>query len=180
MAKKTGEPSREITERLQPAGSPRRGSYHLSAATAEPLRRKLRGRWMVVEHTLGGESYLARFVARSLKGLELLRAEYRAEYDFKDALCLKRVEISGALGEGEEETSYRYRLSVALSWDLDGNGSLTIRPELGYQSTEIGGEAAAVKELDDAGEDVLVAFRFEGSSLLLEEGDDRKVLERMP
>ncbi|HCM25414.1 MAG TPA: hypothetical protein DIC34_02505, partial [Treponema sp.] len=122
MAKRTGVTSSEITERIKSAGSAERGSYNLSAATAEPLRRKLRGRWTVASHEVAGEAYLGRFIARSLKGLLLRQGAYRAEYEFKDRLCLKRVEISGILGEGEESAVYRYRLGVALSWDLAGPG----------------------------------------------------------
>lgn len=179
MAKSSKEASGEISERLKSKGGAVRSSYHLSAATAEPLRRKLKGRWKVTQHDAGGESFLGRFISRSLKGLELHDSRYQAEYEFKDRICLKRVEISGTVGEGDDAASYRFRLRVALSWDLDSPGFLSIRPELGYQFTEIGGEAAVVKELDDAGEDVLVAFRLDGTDLVLEEGDDCKLLERI-
>jgi hypothetical protein len=43
----------------------------------------------------------------------------------------------------------------------------------------LGGEPAAVKDLDEPPEPVIVAFRFEGDSLILEEGDDYKRLERV-
>lgn len=159
------------------------GGYHVSSATAEPLRRKLRGRWSVKEHTVGEEPFLARFGSRLARGFDLEMPEYRADYEFKDGLCLKRVEIVGVARNEEGEADYRYRMNLALSWDLEAPGRLAIRPELGYQCTEIGGEGAVVKDLDDARDaagPVSVAFRFEGDSLVLEEGEDRKVLSRRP
>lgn len=152
-----------------------RGGYSLSAAAAVPLKRKLRGRWAVVEHRVGEDPYLARFAARALRGAELEDAEYRAEYEFREALCIKRVEIVGTAGEAE----YRYRLRVASTWDLDGPERLSIAPEMGYQCTELGGEPAAVKDLEEVPEPVSVAFRFDGDALVLEEGDDFKRLERL-
>lgn len=157
-----------------------RGGYNLSSASAEPLKRRLRGRWAVAEHSIAGESYLSRFIARSLRGAELADAEYLAEYEFRDGICLKRVEIRGDLAAGEESAEYRYRLRVASTWELDGPGCLSIRAEQGYQCTELGGETAAVKDLDDPPEPVAVSFRFDGDSLLFEEGDDFKRLERLP
>ena len=161
-------------------GGSTRGGYTLSTAASDPLKRRLRGRWEVREHSLAGEPYLTRFVARSLKGAELANAEYRAEYEFRETICLKRVEILGAIPAGDESAEYRYRLRVASSWDLDGPSSLAIRPELGYQCTELGGETAAVKDLDEPPEPVSVSFRFDADTLVLEEGDDFKRLERMP
>lgn len=156
-----------------------RGGYNLSTATADPLKRRLRGRWAVSEHVLSGEEYLSRFIARTLRGVELSDAEYRAEYEFRDAVCLKRVEILGAIPAGEGSAEYRYRLRVASTWDFDGPENLAIRPELGYQCTELDGEPAAVKDLDDAPESVSVGFRFDGDDLVLEEGDDFKRLVRI-
>jgi len=156
-----------------------RGGYTLSAATAEPLKRRLRGLWEVREHTLGGDNYLSRFVARSLKGVRMANAEYRAEYEFRESICLKRVEILGSIPAGTEDAEYRYRLRVASTWDLDGPGLLAIRAELGYQCTELGGTTAIVKDLDDPPAPVSVSFRFDGDTLVLEEGDDIKRLERV-
>ncbi len=156
-----------------------RGGYSLSSAAADPLKRKLRGRWAVVEHVLAGDSWLSKFLSRSLRGVELTGAEYRAEYEFRDGICLKRVEIQGTLPAGDQSAEYRYRLRVASSWDLDGPEFLAIRPELGYQCTELGGEPAAVKDLDDPPDPVSVSFRFDGEALLLEEGDDFKRLVRI-
>lgn len=155
------------------------GGYSLSAATADPLKRRLRGLWEVREHTLGGESYLSRFVSRSLKGVEPLQAEYRGEYEFREAICLKRVEIRALIPTESEAAEYRYRLRLASSWDLDGPGGIAIRPELGYQCTELGGTTAAVKDLDEPPDPVSVSFRFDGDALVLQEGDDYKRLERV-
>ena len=160
-------------------GASSRGGYSLSSATAVPLKRRLRGRWAVSEHRLGDEPYLARFALRALKGVELAEPEYRAEYEFREALCIKRVEIVGSVQGADASAEYRYRLRVASSWDLDGPEHLSIRPELGYQSTELDGETAAVKDLDEAPDPVSVSFRFDGDSLVLEEGEDFKRLERL-
>lgn len=157
----------------------RRGGYTLSTATADPLRRKLRGRWRVLDHHLAGEPYLARFASRALKGSQLSEARYDAEYEFRDGICLKRVEISGSVVAGADATEYRYRLRLASTWDFDGPSSLAILPELGYQCTELGGATAAFKDLDEPPDPVSVAFRFEGDALVLEEGDDYKLLERV-
>jgi len=157
----------------------RRGGYTLSTAAADPLRRKLRGRWRVADHRLDGEPYLGRFAARALKGTLLADAGYEAEYEFRDGVCLKRVEISGTVAAGDGPASYRYRLRLASTWDFDGPAALAIRPELGYQCTELGGRTAAFKDLDEPPDPVVVAFRFEGDSLVLEEGEDVKVLERV-
>jgi hypothetical protein len=157
----------------------RRGGYFLSSAAADPLKRRLRGKWRVRDHFQAGEPYLERFAARALKGVRIDGASYLAEYEFREGICLKRVEINGAVAAGDSAAEYRYRLRVASSWDLDGAAALAIRPELGYQCTELGGETAAVKDLDDPVDPVSVSFRFEGDALVLEEGDDVKRLERV-
>ncbi len=164
--------------RVSADGGARRAPYSLSAAAADPLRRRLRGSWTVVEHTVAGEPFLDRYAARALKGGTLAGGEYRSEYEFRDGLCLKLVEIVGVLATEDAEAEYGYRLRVVSSWDLDGADCLAVAPVLGYQMTSLGGQMAAVKELDEAGEAVYVSFRFDGEALVLEEGEDFKRLER--
>jgi len=176
-------------------------SYSLSSAAAVQIRRKLLGRWAVTEHRLGDDSYLERFVSRSLRDPALDQAEYRADYEFKEHSCLKHVEIRGSVlvqadqdpadqDQADQESAdqdpadpgtevYRYVLAMASAWDLDAPGVLVIVPELGYQRTELGGSILGFKELEGNSAPVSVSFRFEGESLILEEGDDFKRLERM-
>jgi hypothetical protein len=181
MAKRSEK--RDVRERItQKLGDSAQGpgaGYSVSTAVSEPLKRKLRGRWMIREHLVGEEEYLARFVSRALRGMEIEGGEYTAEYEFRESICLKRVEIRATILGEEANSEYYYRLRVASIWDLEGAGFLSIRPEMGYQCTELGGEPAAVKDLDEPPEPVIVAFRFEGDSLVLEEGDDYKRLERI-
>lgn len=161
-------------------GRSSRAPYNLSSAAAAPILRKLRGTWRVVEHTVGGEPYLLRHSARVLRGATLEEASYLGEYEFREGLCLKLLEIRGILAGEGGGTEYLYRLRVASTWDLDGVDSLAITPELGYQYTSLGGAPAALKELDDPRDLVYVTFRFEGSALVIEEGEDCKRLERLP
>jgi len=168
-----------ITKRLGESTQGPGAGYSVSSAVSEPLKRKLRGRWMVREHLVGEEEYLARFVSRALRGMEIEGGEYAAEYEFREGICLKRVVIRATILSEETSSEYCYRLRVASVWDLEGTGFLSIRPELGYQCTELDGEPTAVKDLDEPPEPVIVAFRFEGDSLVLEEGDDYKRLERL-
>ncbi len=157
----------------------RRGSYSLSSAAAVQLKRKLIGVWTVVEHRIGDAAYVDLFVSRTLKDVNLENALYEAVYEFKDSLCIKRVSISGTVATEEGPESYVYRLSMASAWDLEGADQLGIRPELGYQATEFGGRIGAFKELDSQPSTVVTGFRFEGKILILEEGDDKKRLERI-
>ena len=168
-----------VTKKLSGNAQGPGAGYRVSSAASEPLKRRLRGRWMVCEHLVGGEGYLARFVSRALRGMEIEGEEYTAEYEFRESVCLKRVGIRATILSEDAGSEYYYRLRVASAWDLEGAGSLSIRPEMGYQCTELGGEPAAVKDLDEPPEPVIVAFRFEGDSLILEEGDDYKRLERV-
>ncbi len=87
-----------------------------------------------------------------------------------------------------DTTEARKRLdSLVADHRLDGEPylarfaarALAIRPELGYQCTELGGQTAAFKDLDEPPDPVVVAFRFDGDSLVLEEGEGVKVLERV-
>jgi len=167
--------TKKLGENTQGPGA----GYSVSSAVSDPLKRKLRGRWMVIEHLVGEEEYLARFVSRALRDMEIEGEEYTAEYEFREFICLKRVGIQATILGEAGSTEYFYRLRVASVWDLEGSGFLSIRPEMGYQCTELAGETAAVKDLDEPPEPVIVAFRFEGDSLILEEGDDYKRLERI-
>ena len=155
-------------------------SYSLSSAAVSQIRRRLWGSWLVTEHTLGGEPYAEKFVGRILGDLAVEDPRYSAEYRFKEHLCLKVVEISGMAAGDEGPQAYRYRLCMASTWDLDGPGLLRIRPELGYQCTELDGSLVAFKELEAQDAVVLTGFRFESEVRVLEEGEDMKRLERMP
>ncbi len=162
-----------------PSGGESLVEYHLSSQVADPLRRRIRGNWSVVEHRLGDQAFLDRFAERALKGLPLLEPEYRAEYVFKDGICLKRVEITGTVDLEEGSSPYAYRMRVASSWDLDGPDRLRISVEQGYQYTSLGGLPAAVLDLDEPPAPSAVSFHFEGAVLVLEEGEDIKRLERL-
>ncbi|GAB1483916.1 hypothetical protein MASR2M78_27330 [Treponema sp.] len=158
--------------------SPKR-HYSMTAATAEGLHKKLKGRWTLIDHLVDEEPFIERFAARALKNATLEDAVYSSEYEFKAGLCLKHIKISGIVRNEDGLLDYQYSLRLALSWDFDAPGLIRFLPELGYQCTELGGEPVAVKELDSQEEPTLTAFRFEGSMLVLEEGSDIKRLERL-
>ena len=155
------------------------GGYYLSAATAAPLRRSLKGPWAVVSHEVSGEPYVDRLAVRGYRGYGLKDLEYRAEYHFRDGVCVKRVDIDGLAELPEGGVPYACRQRMALSWDVDGPEHLRVRPELGYQSSCLGGETASLKELEDAGSELVIRFSLEGDELVLDEGDDRKRLRRL-
>ncbi len=181
MARKTS----EALEREHIAASiardlpPDSGGYSLSSATAVPLKRSLRGVWGVVSHDVGGEPFIDRIATRSLKGIELQDIEYRAEYDFKESICVKRVDIDGLADLPEGSATYRFRQRLALSWDLEGPERLRVRPELAYQYTTLDEVPAPVKEMETTGDDLIIVFHLEGDELVLEEGDDCKRLRRL-
>jgi hypothetical protein len=180
MAKKNSEAmereriAASIARDLPPDG----GGYSLSSATARPLQRAIQGSWAVCQHDLAGEPFLDRFIARTLKGVCLLDARYQAEYEFKEAICIKRVEISGSADLPDGAVPYLYRQRVALSWELEGPERLRVRPELGYQTSSLDGVSTGVKDLDAAGDELVIVFRVSESELVLEEGDDFKRLQR--
>jgi hypothetical protein len=180
MAKKNSEAmerqrmAASIAQDLPPDG----GGYSLSSATADPLRKAIKGCWEVCQHDLSGESFLERFIARTLKGVDLLDAQYQAEYEFKENLCIKRVEIAGNADLPDGAVPYLYRQRLALSWELEGTERLRVRPEIGYQTSSLDGVTAGVKDLDVAGDDMVIVFNVSGNEMVLEEGDDLKRLRR--
>ena len=153
------------------------GGYQVSSAFSLPERRRFLGLWSVVEHEVEGRDYLDIFAATALRGAALEDPAYICSYDFRDSVCVKRVRIDGAADLGGGKAEFSYRLSIAISWEI-GKGVLVVRPELGYQSTSLGGKPAAVGELAAQGEATRIAYRFEDGSLFLEEGGDRKRLVR--
>lgn len=181
MARKSTEAlERErIAESIARDLPPDAGGYSLSSATAVPLRRALRGSWGVVAHEVGGEPFVDRIATRSLKDSELADVSYGAQYEFKDSICLKRVRIDGRAELPDGSASYSFRQRQVLSWDLEGPERLRVRPEMGYQYTSLDGAPAAVKEMEAAGDDLVILFRIEGDELVLEEGDDVKRLRRL-
>ena len=181
MARKTTEAlERErIAESIARDLPPDAGGYSLSSATAVPLRRNLRGLWGVIAHEVGGEPYVERLASRSLKGAELVDIAYSAQYEFKESICLKRMDVDGRAELPEGSVAYSFRQRLALSWDLEGPERLRVRPEMGYQYTSLDEAPAAVKEMEAAGDDLVILFRIEGDELVLEEGDDIKRLRRL-
>lgn len=156
------------------------GSYSISSAARVKILKKFLGPWAVREHLEGGESYGERFVARIVKDAPVEGLTYLSDYDFQDTLCVKHVEIAGTLGSEEGPLEYRYKMVVALVWDIAGPEQLVLRPRLGYQYTTLGGDVVAFKELEESkGQSVFTTFKFQEDSLILEEGDDYKRLERM-
>jgi hypothetical protein len=153
------------------------GEYQLSTAFSAPERRRFLGPWAIALHTVGGRPYVEAFAERALRDAALIDPTYRATYDFRESLCVKKLRISGLVDLPEGRTEYDYRMSMAISWEL-GRGFLLVRPELGYQSTSLGGAPAAVKEFDSSGDSIKILYRFEDASLILEEGSDFKRLDR--
>jgi hypothetical protein len=155
------------------------GGYELSSAYLAPERRRFLGAWSIEEHSVDGRPYIEAFAASASKEGSLLEPSYAAIYDFRDSICVKKVLIGGLLDLSAGRAQYSYRMSVALSWEL-GRGCMLVRPELGFQSTSLDGRPAAVKELAATGERLRIAYRFEGETLVLEEGTDLKRLVRCP
>jgi hypothetical protein len=153
------------------------GSYEVSSAFILPERRRFIGTWAIAEHTVGGQPYIESFAASALRGAALLDPSYASLYDFREALCVKRVMIGGLVDLPEGRVEFSYRMSAAVSWELE-RGFIVVRPELAYQSTSLDGRPAAVKELASSGEPTRIAYRFEREGLLLEEGADLKFLTR--
>ncbi len=153
------------------------GGYELSAAFSTPERRRISGLWTVVEHRAGGRPYVEAFAEKALRGAPLRGASYACAFDFRESVCVKRARISGIAELPDGPVDYLFAMSVAISWEL-GRGCLLVRPEMGYQTTSLGGAPAAVKELAASGALSRVAYRFEEGRLVLEEEDDLKLLER--
>ena len=157
------------------------GSYSISSAARVKILRKFLGPWAVREHLEGGESYGERFVARIVKDAPVDGLTYASDYDFQDTVCVKRVEIRGSLRSEEGALEYHYKMVVALVWDIAGPEQLVLRPRLGYQYTTLGGEVVAFKELEEnKPQNVFTNFKFQEDTLILEEGEDYKRLERIP
>lgn len=181
MARKSTESlERErIAEAIARDLPPDAGGYALSSATAIPLKRALRGVWAVVAHEVDGEPYIERIATRSLKGAELGDIRYSAQYEFKEALCLKRVDIEGVATLEDGDIRYDFCQRQALSWDLEGPERLRVRPEMGYQYSSLNGEPAAVRDMETTGDDLVILFRIEAGELVLTEGNDVKRLRRL-
>jgi hypothetical protein len=153
------------------------GSYEVSSAFTVPERRRFLGTWAIAEHTVDGQPYIDTFAASVLRGAPLFEPSYASIYDFREAICVKRVMIQGLVELPEGRAEFSYRLSAAVSWELE-RGFLVVRPELAYQSTSLDGKSAAVRELPSSGERTRIAYRFERGGILLEEGADVKFLTR--
>ncbi len=154
------------------------GGYEVSSMFSAPERRRILGTWKVTEHRVDGKPFVESFAASALRGVVLADPVYRAVYDFRESLCVKVVEVNGVVDLAEGRTEYAYRMSMAISWEL-GRGFLNVRPELGYQTTTLGGKPAAVKEFGSTGDGIKISYRFEGGDLILEEGQDSKRLARV-
>lgn len=155
------------------------GGYEISSALATPARRKLMGSWEVREHHVAGIPYPEVFATQQLKGIKLRDGVYQASYEFREWLCIKKVAIDGILPSEEEDLHYEYRLTVALSWRPGPGKTLVVRPEIGYQLTLIDGQPLACKDLPVSGEEIRLSWRIEEGELVLEEGDDKKLLRRV-
>ena len=155
------------------------GEYEPSFAFAEHELRRLLGGWTVTQHEIGGQSYLDLFRARQAPTLMPDSATYTAVYIFKRQLCLKRVRIEGFLERDGTGLDFLYTMAVALSWEVGAPGQLRAVPEIGYQSSRIGGAPAGVSELSlAAAAQISIAYRFEGDDLIFQEGEDSKRLRR--
>ena len=136
------------------------------------------GYWLVVEHLISGQPFMEKFRLSQLKGAEFSDSLCEASYEFKEFLCVKNVRVEGTLEMDSSNVSYSYRLAVALSWRPGPGKSIVVRPEIGYQMTSLGGEPAACRDLPGSGEELRITYRFEGKDLVLEEGEDRRLLRR--
>jgi hypothetical protein len=154
------------------------GNYEVSTAFAAPARKRFMGLWKVVEHLVEGKPFLERFRALQLKGAELEDGVYIASYEFRENLCIKKVLVSGRLLSEAGPMAYEYRLAVALTWRPGPGKSLVVRPEMGYQMTTLDGSPAACRDLAASGEEMRLTWRLEGKDLVLEEGEDRRLLRR--
>ncbi|HUX13806.1 MAG TPA: hypothetical protein VMW87_12315 [Spirochaetia bacterium] len=153
------------------------GGYSLSSSVTDPQRKKLFGLWRVEEHLVGESDYIEHFSRSTLNGRPLLNPQYLAEYEFRPAVCLKRVDIIGILDIEGREVPYSYRMRLALTWEI-GSGVLKVQPELGYQYSSVDGVASTVRDFYSS-PPVAVVFVLKDQSLVLEEGGDRKILRRI-
>ncbi len=136
------------------------------------------GLWLVEEHLIGGKPFLERFCAQQLKGALLQDGNYLASYEFQESLCLKKVLVEGRLATDDGELAYEYKLAVALSWRPGPGKCLIVRPEMGYQMNSIDRKPIACRDLATSGEEMRLVWRFDGKDLVLEEGEDRRLLRR--
>ncbi|MFZ4618066.1 MAG: hypothetical protein ACOYM2_17950 [Rectinemataceae bacterium] len=155
------------------------GGYEISTAFVAPARRKLLGLWVIQEHLIAGISYLDHFIRQQLRGSELGEASYSASYEFKEAICIKKVAIEGLLAAEGGNLHYEYRTAVVLSWRPGPGKVIIVQPEIGYMLSSLDGNPAACKDLPGSGEELRISYRFEGKDLVLEEGNDHRLLRRM-
>ncbi|MEI6387128.1 MAG: hypothetical protein WCQ50_10855 [Spirochaetota bacterium] len=156
-----------------------KGGYEISTAFVAPARKKLLGLWMIHEHIIGGITYLDHFVRQQLKGAELGEGSCRASYEFKEAICIKKVAIEGLLATEGGNLRYEYRTAVALSWRPGPGKVIIVQPEIGYMMSSLDGNPAVCKDLPGSGEELRISYRFEGKDLVLEEGNDHRLLRRV-
>lgn len=155
------------------------GGYEVSTAFAAPIVKRFLGAWAVREHSVEGEEWLSRFVRETLRGAALEDGLYRATYEFRPGLCVKRVSVEGRLALEGGSAAWAYRMTMALGWEPGPSGQIRVRPEIGYQLTTLDGQAVVCKDLERSGSEMRIRYAFGPEGLVLEEGTDRKLLGRV-
>ncbi len=148
-------------------------------------REKLFGKWHVIEHKINDEDYLKLFVRTRFRDFELKDGIYEAEYEFKDRVCLKKMEVRGSLIQKEvepaEEIPYYYRVCLTITYQVKDAGILEVILESGYLYYRIGEEIPVIKDLIADGKPSLIDMHYLESNLILEEKaeGDYKILARV-
>jgi hypothetical protein len=163
------------------------GSYEVSSMFSEKSRRRILGNWEVVEHTVAGEPFLDIFARKTLRGRELLSPAYSAHYSFKEGICVKKICIEGFIARGDaagdidggRDIPFKYVLNIAISWEMEPEG-IRVKPEMGYQYSSLNEEPAAVRELAQSGQWARIAVSVDGDRMEMREGEDYKILARLP
>lgn len=175
---KLSEMTRQISGSLEVSAAPNAGGYEYSTAYLTPITKQIIGRWKVIEHLADGRSWPEAFCASTLRDIPVSHIDYDAVYDFSRNLCVKKVKIHAELELSGNTSIYEYRMNVALSWELKP-GIILAQPVLGYQYSSIDSKPAAVKDLPPTAELISLSVRFEDEFMILEDGTDRKKLERV-
>jgi hypothetical protein len=174
---KLSEMTNMISGSMDPSATESQSKYEYSASYSASKEKRILGSWTVLDHAVDGVPYPEVFCAGTFRDIETENVHYEATYEFSTNICVKRVLVYGNLVVPDKQTSFDFRMSMALSWDLKG-GTLNVRPVLGYQYTSLDGKPAAVKELPPTDSWIRLNFRFDEDFLTLEDGLDVKKLGR--
>jgi len=167
-----------ISETLDADNEGNERMYEYSASYAEPANRRILGSWKVLDHTVNGRHYQEEFMERALRGTAAGDITYEATYEFSRNMCVKRVLICCLIDAEDGHATYEYHMNLVLGWEVRGK-TLSVQPITGYQYTLIDGKPTSVQDLPPNPEWIRIRANVDGNTLVLEDGDDVKTLERV-